>query len=314
MGGRAPETPKPTDPMAQAKATDWLNAQQATRDASAKAAADAKAAQDLQNQKNATAADVSRLFSSGQGYGQQQLANLGYADTYNIMNNYMSALNAAKARVPTTATNVGDYFNTEDMWKSALAQSTSSQQSKLDAALRGLTPAGWTNKYFGDTADDAVLSGILNEQKGTASGAIQTALARGQISQPQYESAMSELNNASTTADATLQNLGAGVRTKYSTGLTDLANQFSNAVTGYKLGQNVDSADWSNQINQKVAGYQGSMKGDILSALGSTKLFDPNALIATGATKAGSANQPFTPNAAPTEEEKARTQSTAGVF
>ena len=314
MTGRSPKTPAPTDPMATAKANDWAAQQQHARDLADKAAADKAAADKLAAQKATTAADVSRLFGEGQSYGQQQLGALGYADTYGIMDNYLRELNAAKGRVPTTATDVGSYFNNQDMWKTALAESTSAQTNKLDTALRNLTPAGWTDKYFGSTADDAILNSILSEQQGTASSALQTALARGQISQPQYDAAAAGLANKSTSAMATLQDLGGGVLSKYKTGLTDLANTFSNAVTNYKLGQNVNSGDWQNQIKSTVSGYQGNMRGDILKALGDTKLFDPNALIASGAVAGGATNQPSTPQNAPTEEEKQRTQSTAGVF
>ena len=319
VGGRTPDAPKPVDPMESARAQDWLAQQQSGRDTAAKTAADQKAAADKLAAQGYTTQQINQMMSGGTNYLTKHLADLGYTDTYGIGSRFNDLLSGARQNVPGEATDVGKYFDYGDMFNTATAGAQTQQQGKLDTALRQLTPSGWQNKAFADTADDPILQEILSQQQGDTEATLKRKLDRGQMSQGAYDYAEGQMGGLSTAAMGQLQNLGGGVLSKYRSQLGDLAGAFGQDVQGYKLGQNIDTADWKNQIGAKTSSLQGSMKGDIMSALGSTQLFDPNALIARAGSAAGPSNQPVagsTPQGTgnvPLEEAQ-RSTGTTGIF
>lgn len=319
MGGKAPSAPKQQDPMEAARAQDWLAQQQYSRDQTTKTAADQKAAADKLAAQGYTTQQINQMMGEGGNYLTKQLAQLGYTDTYGIGDRFNELLTGARRNVPGEATDVGKYFDFGDMFKTATAGAQTQQQSKLDTALRSLTPTGWQEKYFSNESDDPILQEILSQQKGDLETTLKRKLDRGQMSQGAYDYALGQEGQLSEGAMANLQNIGGGVLSKYRGQLGDLANAFGADVSGYKLGQNVDTASWQPQLTAKQGQLQGSLKGDILSALGSTQLFDPNALIAKSGSQAGPSNQPVagsnpqgTGNV-PVEEEQ-RSTGTTGIF
>lgn len=319
MTGRTPDAPKPTDPMETARAQDWTAQQEYNRtQATAKAAAD-KAAADKLAAQGYTTKQINAMMTGGGNYLTQHLHDLGYTDNYGIANRFNDLLSQARQNVPDQATDVGKYFNYGDLFNTATSGAETAERGKLDTSLRGITPTGWQNKYFDDTADDPILNEILAQQKGDLEGTLQRKLDRGQMSQGAYDYALGQEGNLSSAAMGTLQNIGGGVLSKYRTQLGDLASAFGNDVTNYKLGQNVNSGDWTNQLTGKADTLRSGMKGDIMSALGGTQLFDPNALIAKAGSAVGASNQPAagaTPQgtgSVPLEDTQ-RSTGTSGVF
>ncbi len=319
MGGKSPSAPAAPDPMATARANDWLAQQQYARDQQTKTDADNKAKADKLAAQGYTTSEINRLMGEGSNYLTRHLADLGYADTYGIADRFNEALNTAKGSVPGESTDVGKYFNFGDIFNTATSAAQNKEQGKLDTAYRSLTPQGWQQNYFADTADDPILNEILAQQRGTTEDTLKRKYERGQMSQGAYDYALGQMGDLSTQAMSKLQGVGGGVLSGYRNQLGDLANAFSNQVSNYKLGQNVDTSGWGGQLTAKQGALQGGMKGDILSALGGTQLYDPNALIAKSGSAAGPSNQPVQGSnplgtgSVPLEEEQ-RTAGPTGIF
>jgi hypothetical protein len=317
--GSSPSVPQ-TNYMKEAEAKDWLAQQEYNRNQ--QTAADQKTKDDAAKlaQEGETAGDVTRYYTGGSDYLTRHLADLGFTDTYGIGSRFQDALDAAKGLVPKTEENVGSYFNYNDMFDTAKSGATTAERGKLTNAYNTLTPTGWQENYFADTADDPILNAILEEQKGETQSTLDRKLGRGQMSQGAYDYALGQLGKLSGAANSKLQSLGGGVLSGYRDQLGNLANAFNNQVTNYQLGQNVDTGGWGTQLQNKATSLGQNMEGDIRTALGGTELFDPYALIAKAGSAAGASNQPVfgstaqgTGAAQPLEEQN-RSTGTTGIF
>jgi hypothetical protein len=315
MGGKSAPAPQPVDPMTQANAQIAIDNASAARAEQAAAAerqrqADAKAAQIAK-----TAGQVSSYYSQGQNYGLTHQSNLGYKDTYGLLDAYNSALGYARNAVPEDASNVGSYFDYDTMWNKAVNDAQTREAGKLDTAYRGATKTGWENNYFADTADDEILNAILGEQYGTSKSTIDAAKARGQISEGAYNNAISGLDTRKTAALSELQDIGGGVLSKYRGNLDDIAKGYNDQITNYKLGNQVSIDDMLAAFGTKTGELTGRMQGDIRNALGDTALFNTDSIIAKGNSGAGAQNNPLlSAFKDATSDDPTRTTGTTGVF
>lgn len=264
---------------------------------------------------------IAAAKTGGGTYLTQALKDLGVSNTFDLADRFNAAVNAIKVptTLPSTTADVSSYYNYKDIFSKALADVTAAQKNKASSAFRQLTPTGWEQSYIADTADDPILNEILNQQRGDVSTGLQRELQRGKISQAAYNYALNQLGNQSTAAMSTLQGLGGGVLSKDRTGLENLVNAFGTSLTNYKLGDPLDVNKLKSDLATKSAGYTGSLRGDILSALGGTQLFDPTALISKAGSVTGPSNQPgFGSNPQGTgallTDDQRRTEGTSGVF
>jgi hypothetical protein len=290
-----PAAPPVETAMDKAKAADWTATQAENRAAAQKKIDDDKKAADLKAATLAGTNEVNRLYGAGQQYGQTQLGNLGFADTYGLLDTYNAALNNAKAGVPTgtTADKVGSYFNTSDLWNNALNSVTNRERNKLNTAYKGMTGSGWQQGYIADTADDAILQSILDTQKGDVTTNLKNQLSRGQMSQGAYDYAMNQLGGKSAAAMADLQSMGGGVLSGYRGKLDTAANQFGDQLTGYTLGSNLNTNDLKNTLNTSATGSLAGLSGDLYKTLGDRQLFDIDSLVSRAGQAAGSSNTPL---------------------
>jgi hypothetical protein len=89
-------------------------------------------------------------------------------------------------------------------------------------------------------------------------------------------------------------------------------------ITGYQLGQNVNLGDLKNQLSTQRGGYESGMRGDIINAMGDTKLFDLEKLISSAGVATGGGNTPLS-NAFNQQQgipavDPYRTPGTTGIF
>lgn len=238
-------------------------------------------------------------------------------DPYGLHSRYMDAFNKALGAVPGNETNIN--LNTKDFFSGAQTGATTAERNELQQGLYGITPQGWQKNYFADTADDAILQQILDQQSGELKGSLEQQLGRGQISQGAYDYALAQMGNLSSGAMQNLQNIGQGVLSGYRTGLDDMVNNFQNSITNYQLGQQLDPTKFGTDLAAKAEGYKGGMSGDIYRAFGNTQLFDPNSLVAKAGSVVGAGNPPTAggnPQGTGTAQdiEDRRTIGTSGVF
>lgn len=264
------------------------------------------------------------------------LTNKGITnDTYGITADFNRLLADAGNAVPKgadfKAANTPSYYNYEDIFNKAYTTATDRGRNTAQQQLNTLTPAGWEQNYFADTADDPILQQILGQQYNETQGNLQRQLERGQISQGAYDYALGQLGSVSdpsaysglaSSAYQTLQGIGGGVLGGYRTGLDTTEQAIQNAVTNYSIGQELNPGGnyWQNQLDTQAQGYRGGMEGDIRRAIGNTQLFDPYSLVSHAGSVTGPSNNPLTGNVAQGQgsvlqnEEDRRTQGTSGVF
>lgn len=323
-GGGNPPPPKTYSPQENAQAQMMLDEAAAARELAAEQRATSAAEQERQRvaaeavaKRERTAGATNAAYNTGSSWGQQRLGNLGYADTFGLMDAYRSNLGAARSAVPESADNVGQYFDYEDLWSKATNQVQNAQRTKLSNQYTGMTPVGWEQGYFADTADDSILDAILGEQYGETFDTIDSARARGQLSEGGFQNTIRGLDQKKIGARATLEDMGLGVLGGYREELGGIADQYGDKVTNYTLGQNLDLGAMTGALNQRKTSLGGRMQGDIYRALGDTQLFNPETLLARGMSSAGVSNNPLrnafrVPTAS--EEDPLRTSGTTGVF
>lgn len=243
---------------------------------------------------------------------------LGAGDPYGVNKRFNDLVNAALTAIPASETTIN--LNNADLFNKAVTGSTTAQQNILEQAVNKITPSGYQNTYWADTADDAILNEILTGQKNDVTTNFKRQLERGQISQGAYDYAMNQLGSLESGANSQLQSLGGGVISGYRNDITDIVDAFNKEVAGYELGKQINPNTLTSNINTNVAANKAALKGDILKAFGNTQLFDPNALISKAGSVTGPSNQPIQggnpqgTGAVSQEEQDKRTIGTSGVF
>lgn len=321
MGGGNPPPPKTYSPQENAQAQIQIDNAAADRERAEQQRQEIAAAQERQRLEavkqadiQRTAGDATRMYQEGGQWGQNRINNLGFADTYGLLDTYRGMLGTARSSVPQQSADVGQYFDYEDMFSRAMAQEQQAEQNMLSNQYSDRTKVGWQNDYFADTADDEILDAILGEQYGETFDTIDAARARGQLSQGGFDNTLRKLDTKKHSARATLEDLGLGVLGGYRNELTGIADQFGNKVTNYKLGQNLNLDDMTSAIGGRRDALTGRMKGDIYRAVGDTSLFSPETIMAQGGAAAGVSNSPLRNAFRDTSLDPDRTTGTTGVF
>lgn len=313
MGGGDREPPKTYSPQEQAQAQILIDNAESKRTSEAAAREAQKKAAEEAALRQQTQGKVAQSYAQGRSYGTNRASSLGFNDDYGIMKSYMNALNSAKAKVPTATNDVGSYFDYEDLWNDALTGAEKAQQTKLNNEFVGYNKPGWENEYFADTADDGILDAILGEQYGAAFDTVDAARARGQLSQGAFDNTLRGLDQKKLAARSTLEDMGLGVLGGYRKELGGIKDKWGDAITGYKIGQNLDLGDYRSALDTRKADLSGRMRGDIYRAVGDTNLFNTDSLMAKGSSAAGVSNNPLR-NAFLNTTDPNRTTGTTGVF
>lgn len=274
---------------------------------------------------------VNKAVAGGGTWLNTHIKDLGLTnpkDIADITARFNEALGGVAGNIPAGAATVPSFYNYSDLLNKATTAETGQQRADLNAAYQKATPYGWQDKYFGETSDDPILQGVLGQQAGELRDTLDRKLARGQMTQGAYDYAVNQLgynpgstdySGLSSSAYSTLQGIGGGVLGGYKTGLGDIASDFKNQVTNFQLGDVVDPNVFNTNVQNKVGQYQSGMEGDIMKALGSTQLFDPNALFAKAGGAAGPNNAPIAGGnpqgtGVLTGEEDKRNVGTTGPF
>lgn len=275
---------------------------------------------------------VNEAVTGGGTWLKSHIADLGLTnpkDIADVTARFNEALGGVAKGIPAGKATVPSFYNYSDLLNKAVTGETGQQRNVLNAAYQKATPYGWQDKYFGETSDDPILQGVLGQQAGELRDTLDRKLARGQMTQGAYDYAVNQLgynkdtpgtySGLSSSAYSTLQGIGGGVLGGYKTGLGDIASDFKNQVTNFQLGDVVDPNVFNTNVQNKVGQYKSGMEGDIMKALGSTQLFDPNALFAKAGGAAGPNNAPITGgnpqgSGVLTGEEDRRNVGTTGPF
>ena len=303
-------TVQPTDPMKEAQAqiavdnASWERQQQLA----AQQAAEEKRAEEQLKQDALTA--QWKAYRSASDYGKSMIDSLGYEDTYGIGDAYRREINRINSNMPSTEINAGTYYG-DDIFDDIISDITTRERNSYTNQFNSTYAPGFSYDTFGDTYDDDIINQILDSRIADAQATLDRAYARGKVNDVGYDSMLSGLTEQRSTANSTLQGLGGGVLAGYRSNLESLADTTRNQIGSYTLGGYDPIAGFQSRLDNKIAGYNNTLEGDILAALGDTALFDTSSLLSKAGASQGVTNSAgsFVRSLDGTQDENANQQS-----
>lgn len=202
-------------------------------------------------------------------------------------NKYGGSLNAEidriMAGIPDLDPNPTSYFDPSFVDRVLTSEETAARD-RYGRDVKSNFKSGFEKEAVVDTADDAFLDAIYNQQYGDARSTIERARARGDLNDVGMNAAFGELSNAGTSAKTTLTGIGDTVLGRYRDDLSNIANRASNEASGWQLGESDFSIDpYLSDFSNTRTKQQGSLEGDVRGAASGTQLFDIGKLLDRGA-------------------------------
>lgn len=240
------------------------------------------------------AAALEAAYQRALAYGGQQVATRGYqqplVDQYGVLNLYKEMIDRQKATIDPTHSDPYSLFSRDAYFNDAVNDGLGRYRADQRNTLNNAYGEGFEMQAFGDTADDALLQDILNQQRGDAQLILDRSRARGSLNDSGYTRANKALEDQAAAGTSTAQQLGGGVLAEYRKQLGDTRN---NALT------RINTADFTNpynassvvsQLGELRNKFQSSMGNDLQRAVGGTSFFDPSVAISKGGQTQGTIN------------------------
>lgn len=158
--------------------------------------------------------------------------------------------------------------------------------------LDEFAPTGFARTAIPGTADDAIIDAILSEQRSGAEQQIFNQFQRGQLTEPAYNFALSQLDNVGTGARAQLQGIGQGILEEGRGSLRDLASEARQGAQNYQLGSSFDPGYYQGLFDTTRDEFTGNLEGRLRSAIGDQQFFDVDSILARAGTFQGPQNTP----------------------
>ena len=259
--------------------------------------------------------NLGTAYNAALGYGQNQYNQYGYDQpTIDALNQgLVSELDRIRTTVPSLDPSPGNYFS--DNIADIVANNYRDQQARqYGQQVDQFAGTGFANNLWDNTADDAILQGILAEQYEPAAQQINNAYKRGSLNQTGFDTALSNLDTQRTAALSNLQSLGQGVLSGYRENLGDIGTTARDAASNYQLGSSFDPSQYQGQINSLYSDQQGRLEGDIRNTVGNDPLFDINSIISgAGARQGATAGNAPLLDAFYSNEQNKRNQQQRGL-
>lgn len=198
--------------------------------------------------------------------------------------------------VSPTAENPGQFFgNTADIGRAAIGEQRELRINDLEKQFNQLFPQYFasSNTYLPDTADDATITRILEQQFADASRPIENATLRGNLNPTGSQRALEGLRDQRSAALSRLQQIGGDVLESRRGGIRSVADDAYNALANFDFGQSFSFDPYTQEAQRRRQSALGTLEGDILSQLGETQLFRPDAAIQAGGVRQGVVNSPY---------------------
>lgn len=251
-------------------------------------AADDKAAAEKQDKITKSGSRVTGAYNSTLDQARRELAAQGYSGAAldKLVGDFQAKLDTTKAGLPEIVDNASDYFNTSGL-EGITNLANTGFRTDLNKQLDPFIGEGFAKKSFADTADDAFINAILDEQYGTTKSALDRALARGTINDMGYQTGLSELSKQKAAGSGKAQGLGLGVLGGYRTQLESEASGIRGRADKAKYGDVFDVTGAQGSINDLTSSLSGKLEGDIYNAIGGMDFFDVDKLIGKAGTGGG---------------------------
>lgn len=240
------------------------------------------------------AARLEAAYQRALGYGTEQVKNRGFnqglVDQYGVIDAYKAMLDQRKGELDPSHADPYSQFGVDNYFNNAVQNTQSRYQSDLRNQIVGAGGDGFEYQTFADTADDPILQGILDRQKGDAQLILDRAKARGQLNDVGYGRAQTELGTQGSGAMATLQSIGGGVLEGYRKQLRNTYDQGLNQAATASFAQPFNAGSIVDRLNQLKTGLSGSLENDINKGVGGTTFYTPSVAIGKGGTTQGTIN------------------------
>lgn len=200
-----------------------------------------------------------------------------------------SSLQSTRQSVPFLDPNPGTFFG-PDIADIILGREQTNQQRGFRNELEQFAAPGFARDLFPNTADDAILQSILNEQFQPASDQILRAFQRGNLTDQGFDTANTQLGSSREAGLARLQDIGGGVLGGFRDELRGIADTGFNRANTFELGGSFNPESTRGLIDTTFADQSSNLGGAIRNALGGEQLFDIEGLIARGGIAQGGQN------------------------
>lgn len=147
-----------------------------------------------------------------------------------------------------------------------------------------------------DTADDAIIEKILQEQQAGAGGYVENLLKRGVVNRTGYDAAMRDVGTQADVGRSRLSDLGSTILGGGRSALEGIANQGRLAATGLRLGQQFDPSTIGQNLQKSFDEFMGGLEGKF-RAQAPTNIFNTGQLAQLAGQTQGPQNKAFNPAA-----------------
>jgi hypothetical protein len=175
-----------------------------------------------------------------------------------------------------------------------LGSARTGQRNKYKTSFNQQISPYYAEETFGATSDDAILASILDQQYADAVTELQAAQGRGQATQAVYDRALKNLGTTKSTANATLQNLGGGIRSGYQSDINRRRQSALDRAAEWDFGSTYDPGAESERVRSYAGERQASLEGDVRGAVGGTEYFDVNSILGNARARVGTQTTPTT--------------------
>jgi hypothetical protein len=237
----------------------------------------------LANAQNSARTRLNQQFGS-YGVDPQQFASL-----------IDSSIADQTALVPQLDASPGSYFS-DDWVGSVLSNARNQQRNQYVGQASQQFAPGFADKYFGSNSDDSIIEEVLGGQRAGIISSLDSARARGSLTDTGYNAAMQRVNNDTAAGRATANTLGQGVLDRYREGLSTIGSDARNAAASYDFNTPFDIGTYNNRFQTTLNNYNSQLGGDIRTALQGQQFYDIGDILTDAGVRQGAVN-PRTENA-----------------
>jgi len=277
----------------EAPAQDRLNEHIRQRQANEKALSDQRIA-DAKTVSDTARTDFGTRVTGAIDQERQNLRNYFTQQGLNpdqYTNEIESAINTGKASIPDLAPNPITAFD-PNLGASIVNDITSGGRTRATNSFNQIFTPTYATDRLSYTADDPLISSILDEQFNPLADSIKASLARGTINETGYKAASDLLGTKRTGAEADVQRLGQGVIDTDRLDVNNLISGGRTTASNLAPGGTFDPTSYQKQADELIGARLGSLGGDLRSKIGTTKYLDINELLSAAGSATGPANVP----------------------
>lgn len=292
-GGTGPDTPAAYRPSYETDLSQYIQPS-----APAPAAAPAPAPAPI---------DFTSIFDTQRNRLTQELLGRGYQqDAFAPLID--AELERIRGRIPANERNPSSYFG-DNLADDIIGRETDRLRDFYGNQLASTFTPGFADTRLSSAADDQIIQDILGSQYNDALGVLDAQVARGNLNDSGYQSALTRLGDQRTTAEQRLQDIGGGYLAQGRQTLQDYGNRAVDTARNISFGQSFNPETYTSGLEQQTQDILGGLRGKISSSLGGQSLFDPQTAVNYGGAQQGSQNLASSIAAGKTSRDDKRSQS-----